>query len=117
MTYPVFFRAFVDFRSPLELLDVADLLSRHLFAGVRFCGLNEGLWDEVPAVRLENDFLNLRIELGGGDGEYTLEIQSFKYDFGKVPKDQHQNVMMDISHTIKVLAGSIPDIQIVDGHY
>ncbi len=72
------FSAYVDFIHPLPLVRLADLLSRLLFGGIRFTGLGEGLWDEVPAVRLEVDFMGLRVELGGAPGQeggYTLQVE------------------------------------------
>jgi len=70
--------AYVDFTSPLALHALGRVLSERLFAGISFVGENEGIWDEVPALRLERDFLGLRVELGGtsgGEGGFTLQIE------------------------------------------
>ena len=54
---------------------VADVLSEKLFARVPFGGSELGLFDEVPALRLEGDFLGLFVAVHGEKGEYVLLIQ------------------------------------------
>ncbi len=66
----------ISFRSDLELLDIAALISDRLFAGVPFQGLGERIWDEIPAVRLMVPILGLHVQLGGYAGKrgYLMSV-------------------------------------------
>lgn len=66
--------AYVDFRSTYDLKETAAILGT-FFGGAGFVGENEGIWDEVPALRLERSVLGLSVVVGGADGEFTLEVE------------------------------------------
>lgn len=59
--------------NPLDT--VAAALSKNLFNGVPFSGRELALCDEVPAVRLEGNYLGLSVVLHGMDGEYILSLR------------------------------------------
>src|SRR4030095_9253622 len=110
-----FIQAFVDFESRLPLGEVAKLLSREIFAGIQFTGLNEGIWDEVPAMRLEQDFLGLRVVVGGGAderGSYTLEIEAADFPWAKIPEAHSQEAVCDISDYVRELLKGITSINL-----
>ena len=110
-----FIQAFVDFESRLPLLETAKLLSDEVFAGIQFTGLDEGIWDEVPAMRLNRDFLGLRVVVGGGSDEkrsYTLEIEAFDFPWSKIPEVDSQAAICDLSEYIREQLKEIKDIEV-----
>jgi hypothetical protein len=110
------FSAFVDFVHPLPLVQLADLLSRSLFGGIRFTGLNEGLWDEVPAMRLEADFLGLRVEFGGAPGEqagYTLQIEPIDVPVYGGGNHDGSDQVGDLSWYVGYLLGKLEGVGLV----
>ena len=114
-----FIQAFVDFRSSLPLRSVADMLSEQMFAGIRFVGQNEGILDEVPAMRLEHDFLGLRVVLGGGaegNSGFTLEMELADFPWDKIPENETRDSICDISETIKAKLKEFNNIEIIDKH-
>jgi hypothetical protein len=67
--------AFVDFTHPDPLHLLAAKLSQALFAGIGFAGEGEGIWDEVPAMRLERDYLGFRRDaVAGTDFPVLLQL-------------------------------------------
>lgn len=89
--------AFVDFMAPWELQELTQRLSSHMFGGLKFVGLDEGIWDEVPAMRLQSPVLGLQIVVGGegGDRGFTMEINTIEYtDGASSPQDSD---ILDIS--------------------
>ena len=108
-----FIRAYVDFESRLPLIEIAKLLSREIFAGIQFTGLNEGIWDEVPAMRLDQDFLGLRVVVGGGADEkrsYTLEIEAADFPWSAIPEAHSQEAICDIFDYVRELLKRVTSI-------
>jgi hypothetical protein len=92
---------------------VARILSEELFAGVPFVGEDEGIWDEIPAVRLANDFLDLRIELGGDpESGYTLQILAAHFPWREIAPDDAEKVDVDLSTFVALLLGRIENVAI-----
>jgi hypothetical protein len=61
--------------SPETLEQVAKKLSERLFCSIAFVADDSGTFEEVPALRLEKNFLGLDIVLHGFDGNYTLYLE------------------------------------------
>ena len=116
MSNLLFFQAFVDFKSKLTLEQLCKLFSESFFFGVDFIGGDEGIWDEVPAVRLSKDFFGLRIVLGGYDGVYTLEIETFDFNWDLLNEEDKKSAVVDISANVRQLFTNITEIQLVDKH-
>ena len=77
-------------------------------AGMKFTGRDERTWDECPAMRLEWDFMGMRIELGGDEAAgYTLEIGTPLYALGD------GNDVGDLSDFIQAQLARIEGITIV----
>jgi hypothetical protein len=55
--------------------EVAALLSQKLFDEIPFSGKELGLFEEVPALRLEGDFLGLFVAIHGYEGQYVLQLE------------------------------------------
>jgi hypothetical protein len=109
---------FADFSAPLPLREVAKLLSEELFAGVRFTGKDEGIWDEVTAIRLERDFLGLRVVLGGSEvAGYTLEVDTTMSALGDSPAGVGPSTDCDVSQFLKVQLAQIPGVTLLDPKY
>lgn len=108
-------QAYVDFVSPMPLEDLAPQVSDALFGGIAFVGKDEGIWDEVPAMRLANDVMGLRVILGGtagDDGGFTLEIEPAKFPWDQVPDDAGSNVVCDVSEYMKLVVAQIDGVRI-----
>lgn len=108
------FSGYVDFVHPLPLIELADLFSQLLFGGIRFTGSDEGLWDEVPAVRLEADFLGLRVELGGAPGEqggYTLQVEPLDVPAPSHGQEYGNEQVGDLSWYIRYLLEKVEGVR------
>lgn len=113
----VYLQAHVDFISTLPLTELARLISATCFAGIGFVGENEGIWDEVPAVRLERDVLGLEVVLGGRpgkDGAYTLEVMSREPLGGALPIDPEGSkaAICEFSNYLSALIQQIPGVEV-----
>ena len=106
--------AYVDFTSKRSLEDIGAELSRRLFAGVPFVGLGEGIWDEVPAMRLAERFMGLQVELGGhagDDGGYTLQVEVPDFPWHLVGRGQ-ANARVDLTGFLQHLLTDFEEISL-----
>lgn len=71
-----FLIGFADFDSPLSLSEVADLLSTRVFGGIRFVEKDVDVEEYLGILNLEKDFLGMQVDLFGGNGGFTLELQT-----------------------------------------
>jgi hypothetical protein len=113
----VLLRARVDFVSPQSLHEVGNEIASVCFGSGEFVGENEGIWDEIPAVRLDRDPLGLEITLGGAPGEagsYTLEVSSRNPLGGPLPEDPESllEAICDFSRYLAALVGRIPGVEL-----
>ncbi len=93
-------QAYVDFTHADALSVLASKLSERLFGGIPFEGENEGIWDEVPALRLSRDILGLRVEIGGRPGDqggYTLQVEAVDFPWESVQPGQEAQAVADLS--------------------
>lgn len=118
----VLLRAYVDFVSPQPLAELGRRIAEACFGGGNFVGENEGIWDEVPAMRLDREVLGLEVTLGGGPGEaagYTLEVSSRDPLGGPLPDDPQTSleVICDFSRYLAALVERIPGVEIRPPEY
>lgn len=113
--------AYVDFRYPGDIRDVAALVSDTLFGGIPFTGFGTGIRDEVPAAILSKPLLGFEVILQGGpnpdpelDG-YTLEIEplSFPWDQVGKTKEERANASVRFSGYMRFLLEQIPGLQVI----
>jgi len=105
--------AVVDFSAPYTLQEMGHRLSTILFGGIEFTGLDEGILDEIPAMRLDRDFMGLRVVLGGKqETGYTLEIETTNFPWDQVPTDNALSVVCDISGLLAFQLGNIEGVEI-----
>ncbi|MFN8712951.1 MAG: hypothetical protein ACK5Z2_08865 [Bacteroidota bacterium] len=69
----------VPFQSNLSITEVGDLISKKVFPDMSFGGLEENIYDEVPAIYIKDNPLGLLIVLQGYQGTteglgYSLNI-------------------------------------------
>jgi hypothetical protein len=105
--------AYVDFTSERPLQEVAADLSNRVFGGIQFTGQGEGLWDEVPAVRLAKRFMGLQVELGGNpgtDGGYTLQVETPDFPWHLVDRARQKEARADLTGFLKHLLADIDGI-------
>jgi hypothetical protein len=107
------FAAFVDFTYPRDLDDLASVLSAELFAGLQFVGREEAMWDEVPAVRLEKDFLGIRVELGGTPGEdgcFSIHLQPLRIPAEGAAALSAERERADLTEYLAFLLHEVPGV-------
>ena len=63
----------VTLKSDLTLIEMSELISSLFFMGCKFDGLEKKIYDEVPAVMLDGNFIGLNVILSGG-GEYDFSV-------------------------------------------
>ncbi|WP_430509872.1 hypothetical protein [Gottfriedia solisilvae] len=65
----------VCFKSQLEILELGRLLSKELFGGLNFGGLDEYIHEEIPAIYIKSPILGFQVILDGDQDEhYCLDI-------------------------------------------
>jgi hypothetical protein len=107
--------AYVHFTCHDPLLVLAERLSKDLFGGIEFVGLNTGIWDEVPAVRLARDFLGLSVELGGSeDVSYTIQIEADDFPWEFVRAEDAATTQVDLAGFVGYLLQRIEGIELID---
>ncbi len=72
-----YFRGAAMFQSSLEIEELGEEISKCLFGGLNFGGLNIGVYDEIPNIYIETQILGLRIMLCGFKGIDNGEIHAF----------------------------------------
>lgn len=115
MSRLIHFAAYVDFTYSGSLEELAEVLSQSLFAGLRFVGLGEGIWDEVPAVRLERNFLGLRVELGGAPGRdqgFTLQVEPIDFPWNRIPAVEASVASVDLSAYLGYLLEQVEGVSL-----
>lgn len=103
-----------------ELEDLARLISKQIFGGIKFVGKEKFIRDEVPAIYIESDLFGLKVVLTEEDDFYGLEI--YPADFpseGVVDLVKNDNFLpitpnneLDISSYISYLLSRIDGIKI-----
>lgn len=73
-----FIKGTVIFQSNMILEEVGVLISKKMFGNLAFQGLDKRIYDEIPAIFIDNEILGLRIVLSGYSG--YLENQRFVLD-------------------------------------
>jgi hypothetical protein len=106
--------AHVDFFSEKSLKELSHELSAAIFGGIPFVGKAEGIWDEIPAVRLSQRVLGLDIILGGSTGEqggYSLEAEAHEFPWDEIPPSQAAEFEVDLSPYFWHLISTLPGIR------
>lgn len=107
MGYAGFIMGFVDFKSPLPIAQVAELLSSHIFGGIEFCEKDVDDEHDLGTLCLKNDFLGMQADLFGQDGNFTVEI-------GTLPSASvtELNEVCDLSPMLKQQIDQLSEFQI-----
>jgi hypothetical protein len=104
----------LDIWTEKDLAELAEVLSTHLFGGVRFGGKEEQIRDEVPAVFIDH-LLGMEIVLCGFGGEkgYSLTFER-KYRLWAEVKsaEDTRSQTVDLSPYIAKLLSKVPDLQV-----
>ncbi len=85
-----YFRGAAMFQSSLELEELGKEISKCLFGGLSFGGVDTDLHDETPAIYLESQFLGLKIIICGYKGIDEGEIY-------KLDSDNENYYILDIN--------------------
>lgn len=101
MKYEIpFFTGSVEMKSELSIEQVGHILSEKIFGGLKFIGLEECIYEEVPAIYIKPFLLGLFVTLQGyqGLGEdagYCLEIRQEKNFREKEDVDREEYLLDD----------------------
>jgi hypothetical protein len=93
-----------------QLVQLFERINRFL---PEFLGENEGIWDEVPALRLARPILGLEVVIGGSPGidrGYTVQVSSEDTLGGVLPNDpeESKSAICDFSNYLAALIQKIP---------
>ncbi len=75
-----YFTGAAGFQSSLDIEEVGKEISKCLFGGLSFGGLEDSLYEEIPAIYIDSQFLGLRIILCGYQGIDEGDIYEFDSD-------------------------------------
>ena len=85
----LYITAFVSIKSPLDIESLGRIISERIAGGISFRGLDEYIYDEIPAIYI-NNILGCRLILLGYPGEagYNLKVvsQNFPHAHFKVER-------------------------------
>ena len=78
------YEAMVWFEADLNLPEVGELISRHLFGGLPFVPFWR--YEDVPQSRLEKPIMGFYVTITAGASDYTLELRSGAWLLVSVPQ-------------------------------
>ncbi|KAB0443607.1 hypothetical protein AB1J28_07605 [Lysinibacillus irui] len=108
--YP-FFKCLIPIDSNKDINEVARIISDKLFGGLPFGGLEEHIYEDVPAVFIDYPILGLQIVIQGFGGRegYTLEVCSHPIN---IEPDDSDEIEVDITGYVSVLIEGIEELQV-----
>jgi hypothetical protein len=103
-----FIKATISFQSTLSISEVGAYISPILFGGLKFEGLEKNIYDEVPAIFINDAILGLTIVLSGYNGfgeneRYILEISPKNLKLKNIFKGEIELEEYNISNYIRNL--------------
>ncbi|KNY30113.1 hypothetical protein [Pseudobacteroides cellulosolvens] len=110
-----FIKAIISFQSALCISEVGVYISSILFGGLKFEGMEKNIYDEVPAIFINDAILGLTIVLSGYNGfgeneRYILEISPKNLKLKNIFQGQIELEEYNISDYIrKLLAYNLSD--------
>ncbi|MCY7836120.1 hypothetical protein MOB49_03180 [Bacillus haynesii] len=108
--YP-YFKCLIPITSNKDIDDLARIISVKLFGGIPFGGMEEQIYEEVPAVFIENPILGFQVVIQGFGGEkgYTLEVRSHPEI---IEPDDADEIEVDITGYVSTLLEGTDGLQI-----
>jgi hypothetical protein len=103
----VYAKCHVHFLSTLALQEVADLISNHLLAGIKFIPTAE--FDEDPGVRLEFNLWRLSMRITGMTPAFSLYADT---DIGD-EYDPNAFRILDLGEYVSQCLRKVPSIEVV----
>lgn len=109
--YP-YFVCLLPIVSEEDISGVAKIISDKLVGGILFGGLEDYIYEEVPAVYIKESILGFELVLQGYGGEegYVLEVRS---DPRNIEPNNTKEIKVDITHYIASLLEGTDKIKIV----
>ncbi|NPC91687.1 hypothetical protein HOO54_05400 [Bacillus sp. WMMC1349] len=107
-----YFKCLLPIKSNKDIHEVAKIISDKLFGGLPFGGLDDYIYEEVPAVYINPPILGLEAVIQGFGGEkgYTLEVHSYP---GNPEPDDSDEVHVDITGYVATLIEETEELKIV----
>ncbi|ANF95587.1 hypothetical protein [Paenibacillus bovis] len=109
--YP-YFICFVPILSDEDIMGVSKIISDKLVGGLPFGGLEDHIYEEVPAVYIKESILGFELVIQGYGGEegYVLEVRSYSRN-NKLYDDKE--ITVDITKYIASLLEGTEKIKII----
>lgn len=109
--YP-YFICFVPILSEEDIIGVSKIISNKLVGGIPFGGLEDYIYEEVPAVYIKESILGFELVIQGYGGKegYTLEVRS---NLRNSELHDDKEITVDISNYIASLLEGTEKIKIV----
>ncbi|MCP3778977.1 hypothetical protein [Paenibacillus sp. MZ03-122A] len=108
--YP-YFTCSLPIESEEDIFGVAKIISDKLVGGIPFGGLEDYIYEEVPAVYINANILGFELVIQGygGDGGYLLEVNPSPYNESP---DDTERVTVEITRYIASLLEGTEKIKI-----
>lgn len=109
--YP-YFVCLLPILSEEDIIGVAKIISDRLVGGISFGGLEDYIYEEVPAVYIKESILGFELVIQGYGGEegYVLEVRSDSRN--SIPEDAKE-IRVDITNYIASLLEGTEKIKII----
>ncbi len=108
--YP-YFKCLVPIYSNKDIEGLAKIISNKLFGGIPFIGLEEHIYEEVPAIFIDHPILGLQAVIQGFGGKegYTLEVHSHPVN---IEPDDTDIMYIDIAGYVAALIEGTEELKV-----
>lgn len=89
--------ATVNFQSDKEITDVGKILSSSLFAGLKFEGLEDNIYEEIPAIYIKQPLFNSKVIISGFKGYGEEDWYSLTIEPWLIPNDFNERERKNIT--------------------
>ena len=104
----------VGIKCNLELIELGELLSEKVFAGIKFGGLNEHIHEEIPAIYIDEPVLGFQIILDGYKDEYyTLYFGVYPRTVRMNNRSKYKFINNEFREYLKHVLSQIPELEIM----
>lgn len=107
----------VCFKSELEILELGELISKRIFGGLHFGGLDDYICEEIPAIYIDESVLGFQVILNGFREEhYCLHFSLYPSSPSMVGKDilNYNFINNGFREHMKFILKQIPELDVFD---
>jgi len=107
----------VCFKSQLEILELGEMLSKELFGGLNFGGLEECIHEEIPAIYIKSPILGFQVILDGDQDEhYCLDFSLYPSSPSMSGKEINNYAFINngFREHLKFILKQLPEIDVME---